>query len=150
MRRRDQLNTSFLLSRGLCRSLRLPVLGVSSPTGLCTRFGVTSGWAVTRPESWETKISRPATLDECINDYALVEDRLQRNEWYSLSLASVPPHACSLRNVTLGSRRLARRPGVATAAIAEIASKSRAAASTGHSSAPIPGPTHGRECQPQL
>jgi hypothetical protein len=25
--------------------------------------------AVTRPELWETKISRPATLDECIGDY---------------------------------------------------------------------------------
>jgi hypothetical protein len=24
--------------------------------------------AVTRPELWETKISRPATLDECIGD----------------------------------------------------------------------------------
>jgi hypothetical protein len=32
-----------------------------------------SGWAVTRPELWETKISRPATLDERIGDFALAD-----------------------------------------------------------------------------
>lgn len=37
----------------------------------------------------------------------------------------------SPRNVTLGSSRLARRPGIATAAIAETANISSAAASTG-------------------
>ena len=38
-----------------------------------THFGVTSELAVIRPELWETKISRPATLDECIGDYAQIE-----------------------------------------------------------------------------
>jgi hypothetical protein len=31
---------------------------------------------VTRPELWETKISRPATLDECIGDLSSTENRL--------------------------------------------------------------------------
>jgi hypothetical protein len=39
--------------------------------GHYTRFGVTSGVAVTRSELSETKISRPATLDECIGDAIL-------------------------------------------------------------------------------
>jgi hypothetical protein len=55
---------------------------------------------------------------------------------YSLSFRFIPASAYSLRNVTLGSRRLARRPGIATAAIAEVASNSRAAASTGADTAP--------------
>jgi hypothetical protein len=43
--------------------------------GHYTRFRVTSGLAVTRPEMWETKISRPATLDACIGDDALTENQ---------------------------------------------------------------------------
>ena len=34
-------------------------------------FGLISGQPVIRPELWETKISRPATLDECICDFCV-------------------------------------------------------------------------------
>ena len=47
-----------------------------------TRFGVTSELPVTRPELWETKISRPATLDECIGDLSLMEITADENGVY--------------------------------------------------------------------
>jgi hypothetical protein len=49
---------------------------------------------VTRPELWETKISRPATLDECIGDYALTEtqQKLRTDCWKGVLLI-VAKHA---------------------------------------------------------
>ncbi len=51
--------------------------GVLSPTRTLHPFWGNSGWAVIRPELWETKICRPATLDECIGDFAPVMSFLQ-------------------------------------------------------------------------
>jgi hypothetical protein len=49
-------------------------------------------------------------------------------------LCLLPPY--SRRNVTLGSSRLARRPGIATAANAENANNASVATSTGADAAP--------------
>jgi hypothetical protein len=58
-------------------------------------------------------------------------------KWIATAIFGSPPtFAYSLRNVTLGSKRLACRPGIATAAIAAVASSSRAAVSTGTDAAP--------------
>jgi hypothetical protein len=69
--------------------------------GHYTRFGVTSGWAVTRPELWETKISRSAMLDACIGNAAIDTARVDGR----LSVYSV-------RNACIGSTDAARRAGI--------------------------------------
>lgn len=77
------------------------------------------------------------TINERLGDAALIEISLQNIERRGLaSRFRLAFEAYSRRNVTLGSSKLARRPGMATAAIAEVANKKRAATSTGAEAAP--------------
>jgi hypothetical protein len=57
---------------------------VANPDGTAF-FGDYFRVAVTRPALWETKISRPATFDECIGDLPLVEKAVTNQLHYHSS-----------------------------------------------------------------